>query len=142
LRHAITYNQATMSEFEFAEVVRLMERLSTELQRLEVRVDTGFKELRGEIAQLRYSFDRQDARLERHGALQTGSRRVNRMNPCPRRATACWLAGTTATSVSRNASESSNQTDTKNRVHRRKRLPAEQHSRNQKGQPASGRWTG
>ena len=77
---AITYNETTMSEFEFGEVVRLIEGLSTELQRLESRVDAGFKELRGEIAELRHSFDRQDARLERHGALlQTGSRWVNRM---------------------------------------------------------------
>jgi hypothetical protein len=62
-----------MSEFEFGGVVRLIEGLSTELQRLEAKVDTGFKEMNER-------FDR-DARLERHGALlQTGSRWVNRMN--------------------------------------------------------------
>jgi hypothetical protein len=73
LRHAITYNQATMSEFEFGEVVRLMEGLSTELQRLEATVDTGFQELRGEIAELRYSFDRERLRkLESNGHQKQG----------------------------------------------------------------------
>ena len=63
-----------MSEFEFSEVVRLIEGLSTEVQNLEAKVDAGFREMRDR-------FDRQDARLERHGALlQTGSRWVNRMN--------------------------------------------------------------
>ena len=70
--NAITYNETTMSEFD--EVVRLIAGLSTELQNLEASV----AEMRVEM---RDRFDRQDARLERHGALlQTGSRWVNRMN--------------------------------------------------------------
>ena len=61
-----------MSEFD--EVVRLIAGLSVEFQNLEASV----AEMRVEM---RDRFDRQDARLERHGALlQTGSRWVNRMN--------------------------------------------------------------
>jgi hypothetical protein len=47
-----------MSEFRFGAVVRLIEGLSTELQRLEARVDTGFTEINER-------FDRQRAASER-----------------------------------------------------------------------------
>jgi hypothetical protein len=59
---------------DFDEVVRLIEGLSNEVSELRTEMRAGFE-------RMRITIDRQEMRVERHGALlQTGSRWTNRMN--------------------------------------------------------------
>jgi hypothetical protein len=70
-----------MTPEDLKRIAELIGGLSSEMQEGFARVDKRLVRIESDLAGLTERFDRQEARLERHGGiLQTGSRWVNRMN--------------------------------------------------------------